>query len=110
MPTSNCFPRTAYEVKSILMKWGLKHKQIHCCPDGHILFEGDNEDLTSCPTCSTPRYVEGSNKVPKRIVHYFNIVEQLLRMFRCPQVAKHMTWYNENKSRGEKMWSVADSD
>ena len=109
LPTSNCFPRTAYEVKSVLMKWGLKHRQVHCCPDGHILYEGENTDLRSCPTSNSPRYVEGSNDVPKRVVRYFDIIKHLLRMFRCPQVAKHMTWYSENKSRSQRMRSVADS-
>ena len=31
LPTSNCFPRMSYEVKNMLMKLGLKHKQNHCC-------------------------------------------------------------------------------
>ena len=26
LPTSNCFPRTAYELKSVLMKFGLNHR------------------------------------------------------------------------------------
>jgi len=110
LPTSNCFPRTSYEVKSMLMKWGLKHRQVHCCPDGHVLYEGDNENLTSCPTCDQPRYIPGSNTVPQRIVRYFDIIKHLVRMFRCPEIAKHMTWYSANKSCNQKMWSVADSD
>jgi len=92
------------------MKWGLKYRQVHCCPDGHILYEGENEDLTSCPTCSSPHYVEGSNNVPKRVVCYFDVVKYLLRLFRCPQIARHMTWYSSNKSRSGKMRSVADSE
>jgi hypothetical protein len=51
LPTSNRFPRTAYEVKSLLMKLGLKHEQVHCCPDGHVLYKGVNEDLEECPIC-----------------------------------------------------------
>ena len=109
LPTSNWFPRTAYEVKSVLMKWGLKHRQVHCCPDGHVLYEGENADLRSCPTCNSPRYVECSNDAPKRVVRYFDIIKHLVRMFRCPQIAKHMTWYSENKSRSQRMRSVADS-
>jgi len=31
-------------------------------------------------------------------------------MFRCPEIAKHMTWYASHKSQGTKMRSVADSD
>ena len=65
LPTSNCFPRTSYELRSMLMKVGLKHKQVHCCPDGHVLYEGKNEDLEECPSCLHPRYFDGSNKVPQ---------------------------------------------
>jgi len=78
LPTSNCFPRTSYEVKTMLMKLGLKHRQVHCCPDGHILYEGDNEDLVQCPTCMQPRYVPSSNRVPQRVVRYFDVINHLL--------------------------------
>lgn len=78
LPTSNCFPRTTYEVKTMLMKLGLQHRQVHCCPDGHVLYEGENEDLTQCPTCRQPRYVPGSDTVPLRIVRYFDIIKHLL--------------------------------
>jgi hypothetical protein len=109
LPTSNCFPRTSYEVKTMLMKLGLKHKQIHCCPDGHILYEGNNEDLEECPQCNEPRYIGGSNKVPQKIVRYFDVIKHLLRMFKCPGIAKHMTWYNSHRSGGQTMRSVSDS-
>ena len=109
LPTSNRFPRTAYEVKSLLMKLGLKHEQVHCCPDGHVLYEGVNEDLEECPTCHQVRYIPGSNRVPQRVARYFDVIRHLQRMFKCPEVAKHMTWYQTHKSRGQVMRSVADS-
>lgn len=31
LPTSNCFPRTSYEIKTMIMKWGLQHRQVHTC-------------------------------------------------------------------------------
>lgn len=109
LPTSNCFPRTSYEVKNMLMKLGLEHRQVHCCSSGHVLYEGVNEDLIECPTCREPRYIPGSNQVPQRIVRYFDVIKHLLRMFRCLEVAKHMMWYDSHKSRGTVMMSVADS-
>jgi hypothetical protein len=98
LPTSNCFPRSSYEVKTMLMKLGLKHRQIHCCPDGHVLYEGDNEALEDCPVCDEPRYIVGSNNVPQRVVRYFDVIKHLLRMFKCPEIAKHMTWHSTHKS------------
>ena len=97
LPTSNKFPRTAYEVKSLLMKLGLKHEHVHCCPDGHVLYEGVNADLQECPTCQQVRYIPGSNRVPQRVARYFDVIRHLQRMFKCPEVAKHMTWYQTHK-------------
>ena len=110
LPIANCFLRTSYELKSTLMKFGLNHRQIHCCPNGHILYKGDNEDLDSCPTYNEPRYVDGSNKLPQRVVCYFDIIKHLVRMFKCPEIAKHMTWYHSHKSQDHKIRSVADSE
>jgi len=45
LPTLNCFLRTSYKVKIMLMKLGLQHKHIHCCPNGHVLYEEDKKDL-----------------------------------------------------------------
>ena len=77
LPTSNCFPQTSYEVKTMLMKLGLKHRQVHCCPEGHVL--------------------------------YFDFIKHLQRMFKCPEVAKFMTWYDTHRSRGQIMRSAVDS-
>ena len=110
LPTSNCFPRTSYELRRMLMKVGLKHKQVHSCPDGHVLYESKNEDLQECPSCLHPRYFDGSNKVPQRVVRYFDVIKHLLRLFKCPKIAKHMTWYHTHKSRNSKMRSMADTE
>ena len=110
LPTSNCFPRTSYEVKSMLMKLGLQHKQVHCCPDGHVLYEGEYEDMQECPQCNKPRYIDIFNRVPQRVVRYFDVIKHLLRMFKCPAIASHMTWYDAHRSRGQLMRSVADSE
>ena len=108
LPTSNCFPRTSYEIKTMLMKLGLQHKQVHCCTNGHVLYEGDKEDLHECPTCGEPRFIQGSTAVPRRVVRYFDFVKHFLRMFKCPEVAKYMTWYDSHKCGGHKMRSAAD--
>lgn len=110
LPASNKFPRTAYEVKSLLMKLGLKHEHVHCCPDGHVLYQGVNADLEECSTCQQVRYIPGSNRVPIRVAQYFDVIRHLQRMFKCPEVAKHMTWYSTHKSNGQLMQSVADSE
>ena len=69
------------------MKLGLKHKQIHCCPDGHVLYEGIHEELEECSECDQPRYIDGSNRIPQRGVRYFEVIKHLLRMFKCSETA-----------------------
>ena len=96
LPTLNCFPRTSYEMKTMLMKCGLKHRQVYTCPQGHLLYDGENEHLQECPTCHHPRYVRGSNEVPHRVVRYFDIVSHLVRMFRCPEISKLMMWHSKD--------------
>ena len=103
LPTSNCFPRTSYEMKTVLMQWGLKHRQVHTCLEGHLLYEGENEELEECPMCQHPRYISGLNKVPHRVVRYFDVVSHLKRMFRCPEIAKLMTWHSNHKSQDGKI-------
>ena len=93
----------------MLMKLKLEHKQVHCCPEGHVLYQGVHEDLTKCPTCQAPRYIPGSNRIPQWVARYFDVIKHLQRMFKCPKIAKYMTWYATHKSQGRRMRSVADS-
>ena len=43
-------------------------------------------------------------------MRYFDVVSHLVRMFRCPEIAKLMLWHSENKSTDGKMRSVVDSE
>jgi hypothetical protein len=69
MPWGESLTRTAYETKRMVMKMDLEHVPIHCCPDGHIFYEGQgNQDFTECSNCGFPWYVPGSNKVPVKVL------------------------------------------
>ena len=58
LPQGNNMTRNTYETKQMIMKLGLEHVQIHCCLNGHILYESeDTEDLTKCSKCKHPQYV-----------------------------------------------------
>ena len=111
-PKSNCLPRTSYEARQMVRKLGVSHEAIHCCPDGHVLFRGEKADLVSCPHagCGKSRYVQGSNTVPCKVLRYFPIIEQLQRMFKCPEIAKMFTFHASNKSREPFMKSVVDGE
>lgn len=69
LPQSNCLPRTTYEMKKMIMKMGLEHEAIHCCPDRHTLYDGPNhEHLSECPKCGKNRYVLGLESILKKVL------------------------------------------
>jgi hypothetical protein len=110
LPRGNNLTRTSYETKRMVMKMDLKHESIHCCRDGHVLFEGaENQDLEHCPKCNLPRYVPGSNKVCVKVLHYFPIIPHLQRLFRCREVAKLLKSHATNHSEDGMMRSVLHS-
>lgn len=109
LPEGNTCPSTSYKMKSLLMKLGLSHEIIHCCDCGRTLYWREKSELTSCPECQKPRYVEGSQSVPIRVLRYFSLIKRLRRMFRCPELSRHMRWHSTNHSQDGKMRSIVDS-
>jgi hypothetical protein len=74
----------------MIMQLGLEHEGIHCWLHGCALFEGDYEDLLLCPKCNTPRYVDNSNDVPKKVLRYFPVIPCLKRLCQCLEIATLM--------------------
>ena len=110
LPRSNSLPRTTYELKRMIRRLGLEHERIHCCPEGHVLFEGDvNGALSSCPECGRSRYVQGSTSVPAAVLRYFSLIDKLKRIYKCPKLTNLLKHYADARSSGGKMASVADS-
>ena len=110
LPAENSCPKSSYEMKRILLKLGLEHEMIHCCECGKTLYWKENSNLQQCPKCQKSRYIEGSTSVPLRVLRYFSIIKRLRRMFRCPELAKHLRWHRSNHSSNRKMRSVVDSE
>ena len=106
---NNC-PKSSYEMKTMLMKLGLSHETIHCCECGKALYWKEKSHLQECPNCQKSRYISGSSTVPVRVLRYFSLIKRLRRMFRCPELAKHMRWHSANHSEDRKMRSVVDSE
>jgi hypothetical protein len=47
--------------------------------------------------------------VPAKVMHQFPLILRLKRLYRPPAIAKLLKWASENKTRTNKMKSVADS-
>ena len=110
LPKDNTCPKSSYEMKTMLMKLGLSHETIHCCECGRTLYWKEKSELQECPICLKSRFVPGSKSVPVRVLRYFSLIKRLRRMFRCPELAKHMRWHSANFSQDRKMRSVVDSE
>ena len=78
-PQLNSLPRTVYELKTMIRRFGLDHVRIHCCPEGHVLYKGENEQLTEYPKCGSQRYITGSTSIPTAVMRYI-----LKRIYKCP--------------------------
>jgi len=110
LPANNSCPRNSYEMKTMLMKLGLSHESIHCCDCGKTLYWKENSELDRCPKCKKSRYIPRSKTVLIRVLKYFSLIKRLRRMFRCPQLSKHLKWHSSNRSQDGKMRSVVDSE
>ena len=110
LPRGNWLPKTSYECRTLLMKMGLKHNDIDCCPDGHMLFWKKNKNLEFCthPGCGKRRYMPGT-KIPVKVARYFSIIKRLQRLFKCPEIAKLFSSHILNQSKTSVMSSVIDS-
>lgn len=110
LPRQNLLPRTAYELKRMIMRIGLDHQRIDSCPNGHILFEGEvNGTLTECPRCQHPRFISETSKVPHAVTRYFPIISKVLRLYRCPSIAELLRHFNGHTGDSPVMTSIADS-
>ena len=49
LPRENCLPKNHYEGKRLIQKLGLNYHIIHTCPQGCVLYQGEYENLSTCP-------------------------------------------------------------
>ena len=110
LPADNTCPKSSYEMKRLLLKLGLSHETIHCCQCGKTLYWKENTNLDHCPKCQNSRYIPGSSSIPTRVLRYFSVIKRLQRMFRCPELARHLRWHRTNHSADRKMRLVVDSE
>jgi len=61
-----------------------------------MLYYGENnKHKEKCDLCETPRYVDGSNKVPRKVLRYMPITARLQRLYAHEATAKMMRWHKE---------------
>ena len=73
LPADSNLPKDFYHSKKMLKGLGMPYEKIHVCYNNCMLYYKDNKHKEKCDFCDTPRYVDGSNKVPCKVLHYMPI-------------------------------------
>ena len=95
LPADSKFPKDFYSSKKMLEGLGMPYEKIHVCYKNCMLYYKDNRDKQKCDYCDTPRYVDGSNKIPRKVLRYLPITDRLQRLYAHEQTAKMMRWHEE---------------
>jgi len=74
----------------------MPYEKIHVCQKNCMLYYKDNSEKQKCDFCDTPRSVDGSNKVPRKVLRYLPITDRLQRLYAHEQTAKMMQWHKES--------------
>ena len=71
---------------------GLPVKKIDCCPNGCMIYWGNNANETCCYICETSRWRRNNkgNKVLQKQFHYFPLGPRLQRLYASEATARHM--------------------
>lgn len=75
-----------------IIKIGLGYENIHTFVSGCVLFHKILASETKYSNCQEGRYKRGfrSVMVPKKILHHFLLIPQLLQIYRCRDIVELM--------------------
>jgi hypothetical protein len=109
LPMPNKLPKTHYAARKSIQRLGLTYNNIHACPNGCILYDGEYATHDTCPKCMQRRWLDGSNNIPTRVVRHFPLIPRLKRMWRSSEIARLLTGHTKHVSSDDVMRSVVDS-
>ncbi|XP_039141188.1 uncharacterized protein LOC120278460 [Dioscorea cayenensis subsp. rotundata] len=116
LPTDNVMPDNFYNTKKLVQGLGLPVEKIHCCPNGCMIYWGEDSELMSCKLCDFPRYKQrrvGSSKnkknIPYKKMYYFPLTPRLQRLYASNVIAKEMRWHAEHEPEEGVMRHCSDS-
>ena len=112
LPEINTIPPSEYAATKLLRKLGLEHVDIDVCPNGCMLYRGEDEEKDMCtkPTCRAARFRRvGTRRVAQKVLRFFPLIPHLQRIYSTPKRAALQTWHHANRSIDGKMRHAADS-
>ena len=110
LPEENVLPTKTYEAKKILCSTtGMGYEKIHACPNDCILFRNQYAKLENCPKCNTSRYGKKKGKSPSKFIWYFPIIPRFKRLYRNDEIAKQLTWHEDERITDTNLRHPADA-
>jgi hypothetical protein len=90
LPPSSKIPKNFYHSKKLLEGLGMPYHKIDVCDKNCMLYYKDNKDKDKCDICRTSRYMDGSSKVPRKVLRYLPIIDRLQRLYAHEGIEKLM--------------------
>jgi hypothetical protein len=69
LPLPNKLPKTHYAARKSIHRLDLNYNNIHACPTGCILYDGEYATLDRCPKCTQRRWLDGTNNICRAPLH-----------------------------------------
>jgi hypothetical protein len=117
LPQGHLLTKNMYESNKILSALKMPYEQIHCCPNGCMLFRKEHAEGKYCIKCKSSRYFEvdsgnGQKRqtgVAQKILRYLPFLPRIQRLFMTEESAQQMRWPSlGHRYRKEKMIHPSD--
>ena len=95
LPSNSRFPKNFFRSKKLLEGLGMPYQKIDVCYNNCMLYYKGNSEKDKCDICDTPRYKDGSNKIPRKVLRYLPITNRLQRLYLHEGTAKLMRSHKE---------------
>ena len=118
VPKENLIAESFYETKRLVRGLGLPVEKIHCCPNGHMIFLGEDLNKTLCRFYDHPRFKKNNDTngkgrmktdVPFKKMYYFPLKDQLLKLYSSKATTNEMRWHAEHVVEDDVMQHPSDS-
>lgn len=96
LPPDSKLAEDFYHSKKLLQGLGMTYIKIDVCYNDCMLYYKENEHKDKCDFCNTPRFEDGQNKVPRKVLRYLPITDRLQRLYAHEETAKAMQSHKQS--------------
>ena len=118
VPKENLITESFYETKRMVQGLGLPVKKIHYCPNGCMIYWGEDLNKTLCRFCDHPRFKKNNDtngkwrrktNVPFKKMYYFPFKDWFLILYSSKSTVNEMRWHIEHMVENDVMQHPSDS-